>query len=361
MNSLIKYGATEHFYKEAVSYPDLTMAKVISQYKGLYKITDGQREIPAEVSGRFRHETVFLAEFPVVGDFVMIDRHKDIENSAAIIHRVLPRKSAFKRLSVGNNNQEQVIAANIDIIFICVSLNNNYNLNRIERYLSAAWNSGAKPVVVLTKSDLCAGLPSILCEVESVAVGTDVISTSSADKNSHEKILAYLTEGVTASFIGSSGVGKSTLINRLAGEGLCATDAVRHDDKGRHTTTRRDLILLPQGGIVIDTPGMREFGVESIDLSKTFSDVGELLAQCKFNNCTHTSEPGCAIQGAIASGKLDKRRFESYQKLKKEAAYDGLSSKQIETMKLEAMFKGIGGMKKARDYIKQKNKHKSYG
>ena len=356
----MQYGATEHFYKEAESYPDLTMAKVISQYKDLYKITDGQREIPAEVSGRFRHEAVFFSEFPVVGDFVMID-YKALENSAAIIHRVLPRKSAFKRLSVGNNNQEQVIAANIDIVFICVSLNNNYNLNRIERYLSAAWNSGARPVVVLTKSDLCADLLSILCEVESVAVGVDVISTSGTDNNSYEKILTYLIEGVTASFIGSSGVGKSTLINRLVGEDLCATNAVRHDDKGRHTTTRRDLILLPQGGIVIDTPGMREFGVESIDLSKTFSDVDELLGQCKFNNCTHTAEPGCAIQDAIASGKLDKRRFESYQKLKKEAAYDGLSSKQIETMKLEAMFKGIGGMKKARDYIKQKNKHKSYG
>ena len=192
------------------------------------------------------------------------------------------------------------------------------------------------------------------------AMGADVIAVTNKDNTTYEKIVSYLKPGITASCIGSSGVGKSTLINRLAGKELFETQDIRHDDKGRHTTTRRELILLPNGGIVIDTPGMREFSVESVDLSKTFSDIDELITQCKFGNCAHVSEPGCAVQKAIASGALDKRRFENYQKLKKEALYDGLSSKQIETVKLEAMFKDIGGMKNMRNYIREKMKNK-YG
>lgn len=169
-----------------------------------------------------------------------------------------------------------------------------------------------------------------------------------------------MREGVTASFIGSSGVGKSTLINRLAGEELLATAETRQDDKGRHTTTHRELLVLPQGGIVIDTPGMREFGVEAVDLSKAFSDIDKLATQCRFRDCTHSTEPGCAVLQALAVGTLDPRRLESFRKLKREARYDGLSSKQIETQKIKEMFKGMGGMKNARKYIQQINKRKGY-
>ena len=211
----------------------------------------------------------------------------------------------------------------------------------------------------MTKSDLCIDLENKIDEVLSIAIGAAVIATTSKDDSTYEKVMSYLKAGITASFIGSSGVGKSTLINRLVGKELVETREVRQDDKGRHTTTRRELIVLPNGGIVIDTPGMREFGVDSVDLSKSFSDIDELITQCKFGNCTHASEPDCAIQKAIASGELDKRRFENYQKLKKEALYDGLSSKQIETIKLETMFKEVGGMKNMRNYIREKMKNKS--
>jgi ribosome biogenesis GTPase len=205
---------------------------------------------------------------------------------------------------------------------------------------------------------VCNDLENKIQEVLSISPGTDVIATTSRDESTYEKIRSYLKPGVTASFIGSSGVGKSTLINLLAGKELLETQGIRCDEKGRHTTTRRELFLLPGGGSVIDTPGMREFGVEAVDLSKTFSDIDELVTRCRFGNCAHTIEPGCAVQKAIASGELDKRRFESYQKLKKEALYDGLSSKQIETVKLEAMFKDAGGMKNMRRYMREKAKNK---
>ncbi len=251
------------------------------------------------------------------------------------------------------------MAANIDVVFICMSLNHDYNLSRLERYLSVAWDSRATPVVVLTKADLCSDLPRVLAEITSIAVGTDILTTSCYDQSAKEQLLPYLGSGATASFIGSSGVGKSTLINLLAGQELLTTSAIREDDsRGRHTSTRRELLLLPEGGVVIDTPGMRELGLDSADLSKSFADIDALADRCRFVDCTHTGEPGCAVQAALETGELDQRRLASYQKLKKEARYDGLSAKQIEKEKLNRMFGGVGGMKNARNFIKQKNKYR---
>ncbi len=357
LNRLMKYGASERFFAQATLYPDLRLARVLSQYKDLYKIATEQGETLSEISGKFRYEVACLADYPAVGDFVMVDR-TDANSGNAIIHRVLTRKSVFERTAVGVDNETQVVAANIDIVFICMSLNNDYNLSRLERYLSVAWNSRATPVVVLTKSDLCGDLPAVLAEISAIALGADIVATSSFDQASCDQLLSYLKPGVTASFIGSSGVGKSTLINRLAGEELLTTSAIRQDDKGRHITTRRELLVLPQGGVVIDTPGMRELGVESADLSKSFADIDTLVAQCRFRDCTHTNEPGCAVRQALETGALDERRFENYQKLKREAKYDGLSSRQIETEKLIAMFGSVGGMKKAKDFVKQKPKRR---
>ena len=358
MNNLEKYGIDSRFLAEAALYPDMIPARVVSQYKDLYRIVTERGEGLGEVSGKFRHEASQLAEYPAVGDFVMVDR-EDTQGGNAVIRKVLTRKSAFGRSAVGLTNQTQVVAANIDVAFICMSLNDNYNLSRLERYLAAAWNSGATPVVVLTKSDLCENLPQALAEISSVALGVDIVATSSLDEASYAPLLDHLPQGATASFIGSSGVGKSTLVNRLAARELSSTSAVREQDgKGRHTTTRRELFVLPSGGIVIDTPGMREFGVESVDLSRSFADIDELVARCRFNDCTHVAEPGCAVLAAIAAGELEARRFENYRKLQKEARYDGLSSKQIETEKLNAMFGSIGGQKKIRDFIKQKNKYR---
>ena len=204
-----------------------------------------------------------------------------------------------------------------------MALKNDFNLRRLERYISIAWDSGAIPVVVLTKSDLCDDLEQKLSEVSSVAFGVDVLVTTSTEENGYKELLPFISEGKTIAFIGSSGVGKSTLINRLLGKEQLKTNGLRNDDRGRHTTTHRELFLLPSGGMVIDTPGMREFGIWDNDagIERTFMDIEELASRCKFRNCTHTNEPGCAIQKALETGELLIERWQSYQKLKAENDY----------------------------------------
>lgn len=357
MNNLVKYGANERFFAEAELYPDLLLARVLSQHRNLYKIITEHGEAFAEISGKLRYETHSQSDYPTVGDFVMSSHNENLSGHA-IIHHVLNRKSVFERTAVGADNQIQVVAANIDIVFICMSLNKDYNLSRLERYLSVAWSSQALPVIVLTKADLCEDLSHIVSEISTIAFDVDIVTTSRFDQVSHSKLRSYLKQGVTASFIGSSGVGKSTLINQLIGKELLNTSTTGHDDKGRHTTTHRELLLLPQGGIVIDTPGMREIGALSADVSKPFADIETLISQCRFRDCTHTTEPGCSIREALETGTLDERRLANYQKLKRETRYHGLSSKQIETEKLNNMFKNIGGMKKARDYLRKNNKRR---
>jgi ribosome biogenesis GTPase len=356
IEKLKTYGASERFIAEASMYPGLHLGRVTTQHKGVYQVVTEQGSCMAEVSGKFRFEAKRLADYPAVGDFVMLDRIHD-KTGNAIIHHILRRKSSFERTSVENENETQVVATNIDFVFLCMSLNANYSLNRMERYLSIAWSSGATPVVVLTKADLCDDAESKRLEVEGVAPGVDVIVTSSLD-DTYEKLLPFLKEGVSASFIGSSGVGKSTLINHLAGTDILATSEVREDGKGRHTTTRRELNLLPSGGVVIDTPGMREMGAESVDLSKSFADIDALAAQCRFRDCTHTREPGCAVLAAVRDGTLGERRMESYRKLGREAKYDGLNARQIENEKISTMFGSKNEMKQMRDFFKQKNKHR---
>lgn len=351
MELLKKYGLTERFIAEAEGYENLSLARVIAQYKGLYKIITEQGEQLAQVSGALRHQTTDIAMYPAVGDFVMISNQ--VINEMAIIHNILTRKSVFLRKAVGIKGQAQVIASNIDIVFICMSLNNNFNLNRLERYLSIAWDSGAKPVVILTKADLCENLIEIVKKVEMVSLYSDIITTSIYEDN-RNKLKPYLGQGMTTAFIGSSGVGKSTLINQLLGGALLETKDIGKGDKGKHTTTGRELFPTIYGGVVIDTPGMRELGVENADLSKTFEDIEELVKKCRFNDCTHKNEPGCAVQKAIAEELIDQRRFESYLKLKNEASYEGLNSKQIEKQKLERMFKEVGGMKNVRKFAKKK-------
>ncbi len=353
MQTLKHYGLTPFFSAQAALYPDETIGRVISQGRDIFKVITEDAEFFAEVSGKCRS----LGTFPAVGDFVMLDRASG-ENGHGQIQHVLARKSVFERKAAGHKSGTQVVAANIDIVFICSSLNNDFNLRRLERYLSIAWNSGAMPVVVLTKSDICDDTEEKLAEASDVAIGADVLVTSGFIDDTLVKLRAYLKEDVTAAFIGSSGVGKSTLINALAGDSLLKTAAIRQDDdKGRHTTTRRELIALPQGGVVIDTPGMREIGLDSADLAKAFSDIDALAAQCRFRDCTHKAEPGCAVRAAVESGALDDNRLESYLKLKKEARYDGLNSRQIEKEKITEMFSDFGGIKNARKFAKEKNKH----
>ncbi len=356
MNQLEKYGVTQRYINEATLFPEYELARIVSQYKDLYKIISNQGESLAEVSGKFRHDATQISDFPAVGDFVMITLPK--QQGSSIIHAVLTRKSSFERISAGTHKEVQIVASNIDYVFLCMALNYDYNLSRLERYLSIAWDSGAIPVIVLTKADLCENLPHVESEISSISLGADVVITSSMMTDSWKKLLPYLTSGKTASFIGSSGVGKSTLINHLLEKQVLATAELRQNEKGKHTSTRRELMVLPQGGLVIDTPGMREIGVDTADLSKSFSDIGELASACKFRDCTHQTEPGCAIQKALKDGTLDPRRFSSYEKLKKEARYDGLTSKQIETEKMTSMFASVGGIKQAKKMIKEKRNWK---
>lgn len=354
--NLKELGFTEGFVLEADKYKDMYPARVSEQHRNLYKVFCEHGELLARVSGKLSYNAYDNTGFPAVGDWVMIDRIDNISGDA-VIHHILKRKSVFERKAAGTSNQVQIVAANIDVVFICMSLNNDFNLRRLERYLAIAWNSMAAPVILLTKSDLCDNLDRHLTAIFSVAVGTDVLVTSSVSHEGYREIEKYIDKGKTIAFIGSSGVGKSTLINRLLGKNLLATGDIRDDDRGRHTTTYRQLIILPNGGIVIDTPGMRELQLESADLSRSFEDIEELALQCRFKNCTHRKEPHCAVREAIANGSLSEERFESYKKLQKELSYQGLESRQLEQEKIKHMFGGMSEMKQAMKQIKNKNRN----
>lgn len=351
--NLYKAGLTDRFEQEVAMYEGLYLARVSVQHKDLYRVITENGEIQAEISGKMGFMARDNSDYPVVGDWVMVDRVVD-SGGNAIIHHILRRKSVFQRKAAGTSNQSQIVAANIDTVFICMSLNNNFNLRRLERYLSIAWDSMATPVVVLTKSDLCSDISAKLSEVYSVAIGVDVLVTTSMNDDGYTAVNKYTGKGKTVAFIGSSGVGKSTLINRILGEELLATKEIGEDDKGRHTTSHRQLIALPNGGVVIDTPGMRELQLESADLSKSFADIEELAQNCRFNDCTHQKEPGCAVREAIEKGILSAKRLSSYQKLQTEIKYQGLNSRQLEQEKINKMFGGMGGMKQARASLKEK-------
>lgn len=341
-----KYGLTERVSVLAAMYPQLHIGRILSQEKGYYKIATDHGEKLAEISGKFRFNAVTPSDYPTVGDFVMTDWNEAGGN--AIIHHVLPRKSCFTRKAAGESREEQMVAANIDTVFLCMCLNNDYNLRRLERYLSIAWDSGAMPVVVLTKADLCTDLEHKLSEIAAIAMGVDVLVTTAVSQDGYTQVLPYITEGKTVAFIGSSGVGKSTLINRLLGEEKLDTQGLRNDDKGRHTTTHRELILLPSGAMVIDTPGMRELGMwdSGSGIDQTFAEIETLAYQCRFRDCTHGLEPGCAVRKALHDGSLSEERWLSYQKLKTENAYAANSESYLASK--EKKFKEIAKFNKVK-------------
>ena len=319
-------------------------ARVILQEKGIYKISSGTAVKTATVSGRYRYDVQTVSDYPAVGDYVIAEWPNDDGN--AVITQLFPRKSCFMRKAAGTEKREQVVAANIDTVFICMSLNNNFNIRRLERYLSVTYDSGATPVVVLTKSDLCSDIEGKITQVQNAALGVEALAISTFDGD-YDAVMKYILPGKTVAFIGSSGVGKSTLINRLIGAEKIATREIGNDDKGRHTTTHRELITLQNGSFVIDTPGMRELGMwDSGDgIDTTFAEIEELSHACKYADCTHTAEPGCAVLQAVEGGMLDAARLESYRKLKTENDYAADSSRYLKAKR--AKFKEIAKINKS--------------
>lgn len=357
-NNLINLGLNEEILKEKNLYSkELFLGRISIQQKGIYNVFTEEGEIKAQVSGKFKHEAISNIEFPVVGDWVLLDRNDD-QNGNAIIQHTLNRKSIFKRKMSGNTSESQIVGTNIDIIFLCMALNNDFNLRRLERYIAAAYDSSANPIIVLTKSDLCFNIDEKLVEIESIAIGIDIIVTSSVLDEGIENIKKYISKGKTVAFVGSSGIGKSTIINKLLGEERLKTNAISENDKGRHTTTYRQMLLLENGGVLMDTPGMREIGVVGANIEKSFNDIEELALRCKFSNCSHTKEKGCAILEAIENGELTEERFKNYKKLQRESAYNSLkSSKQLEKQKVVSMFGSMKNMKNMTRHIKNKNKY----
>jgi ribosome biogenesis GTPase / thiamine phosphate phosphatase len=307
-----------------LNVPDSVPARVVSESKGSFRVYSQYGELTARISGKMRYHAEIEKQYPTVGDWVVIKPL--INERKGIIHAILPRKSKFSRKVAGERTEEQIVSANIDTIFIVSGLDGgrNLNLRRLERYLTLAWNSGATPVIVLNKFDLCPEIESYVQSVEDIAPGISIHPVSAKKRIGLGLLRNYLAKGNTAAFLGSSGVGKSALINALLGVEKQETGEVREDDRmGRHTTTRRELILLPGGGIVIDTPGMREIqmwaGEE--DIQGAFHDIETLSKQCRFRNCRHNGESGCGVKAAIDLGDLDPSRLESYQKLQNELIY----------------------------------------
>jgi ribosome biogenesis GTPase len=333
----------------------LVPARVIAEHRGLYRVAGAAGEMPAEVTGRL----VFLAEerldYPVVGDWVataVLDR-----GERAVIHHVLPRMSILARKHAGKTAGGQAIAANIDIIFLVVGLDHNFKLNRVERYLAVASGCGARPIVVLSKSDLVADGEGKAAEVRSRTDNASVIAVSARTGQGLEGLRELLNGGRTGCFIGSSGVGKSSLINRLAGSELLRTSEVREaDSKGRHTTSHRELFVLDSGGIVIDTPGMRELGLwdPGEGIERAFADIEELAAGCAFRDCTHRIEPACAVRAAVDAGELGPGRYENYLKLGREQEHLEARTDRFKQQEKKAYDKRLS--KAVKDVCKRKNR-----
>ena len=300
----------------------LAPARVIRQLRDLSTLVTVQGEFASEVSGRFRHRALGPADYPTVGDWVAIRFHP---GGRALIEGLVPRRSAFTRKSAGEAVEAQVVAANVDTVFLVSGLDGEFNLRRIERYLTTAWSSGAEPVIVLNKVDLRSDFPDVIGSVSRIAPSVPIVAVSALAEGGLENMTHRLLPGKTVGLLGSSGVGKSTMINHLLGEERFLTAAVSDAvaGRGKHTTSVRELVRLPGGALLIDTPGMRELQLWADDegLDRTFDEIDRLAEQCRFPDCRHEREPGCAVMAAVEAGTIEVRRWESYLKLRRELRF----------------------------------------
>jgi ribosome biogenesis GTPase len=307
--------------------PELWPGRIVRQHRGVYEAltrTDAGLVVPCEakITGRFLHETSDPSEFPCVGDWVALRPPQS--GGPAMIQTLVPRRSLLARKSAGTSNETQLFAANIDFVFLVASMNADFSLNRIERAVAMVRGGGALPVVVLTKADLRPDWAAYAADAQRAARDVPVHAVSSTNGDGLQALSGYFAPGRTSVLIGSSGVGKSTLVNALFGDERALTGTIREEDsKGRHTTTTRQLFVSENGGILIDTPGIREIQLDggATDVGAAFADIEELATSCRFGDCQHGNEPGCAVRVAISDGRLDERRWQSFEKLGREAAH----------------------------------------
>jgi ribosome biogenesis GTPase / thiamine phosphate phosphatase len=311
-------GWDEHWQSELERLDDdnLIPARIAAQHRGEYVAWSADGEFRAQLSGRLFHDAEVGGPMPAVGDWTAI--RPRAEDRRGTIEAVLPRRTAISRKQAFKESLEQVLAANVDVVLLLNGLDADFSMRRLERYLTTAWESGAQPVVVLTKSDLYADVTELLLEVERVAIGVPVVAVSNITGEGVDDVRAHIGAGRTAVLLGSSGVGKSSLLNRLAGTELMRTAQVAADGTGRHTTTHRELVPLADGALVIDSPGLRELQLWDGDLGASFADIEELAGNCRFGDCSHTHEPGCDVLAAVDDGRLELDRLRSWRKLQRE-------------------------------------------
>ena len=342
-----------HHFDEWAGKPHVQPGRVFIEFNYLFRVYVAAGEMEAVLAGRLKHHAASRSELPAVGDWVVVRRRPDDERGT--IAAVLPRRSRFSRKMAGQVTDEQVVAANVNVVFVVMAFDADFSLRRLERYLILARDSGSAPVILLTKPDLADDLSARVAEVTALAADTPVHVLNPKLSEGLEQVAHYLTPGRTGALLGSSGVGKTTIINRLVGTESRRTRNVRESDsKGRHTTTNRELVVLPNGGLLIDTPGMREIQLWDVGtgVRETFEDVDRLAAGCHFTDCRHRDEPRCAVKAAVEAGQLAAERLASYVKLQEELAH--LSRQQDERAILEHKRRSKVMTKAANQHIKSK-------
>jgi ribosome biogenesis GTPase len=355
VTSLPQLGWSSFFEEQAevCARGDLRIARIVEQQRALYTV-DGEFEGLAEVSGRLRHDAVAAADFPVVGDWVLVAAAEGADR--ALIHTRLPRCSTISRKAAGRGSDEQVIAANVATLFVVTAFAGDLNPRRVERYLTTVWDAGAVPVVVVNKSDLSGDSAAAIVDLRRRLPLVDVVAVSALSDEGLAPLMPYVRATTTVALVGSSGVGKSTIVNRLVGRDRQKVRSVSESDgRGRHTTTARQLIVLPGGGLLIDTPGMRELepwaDTEAVD--GAFDDIAAAAAGCRFADCTHTTEPDCQVLAQVADGVIAADRLDNYRKLLRELAFEARKHDKAASANVKRRWKHLH--KAQRDMYRLKN------